>query len=117
MEIFLAFNHDLAEAQAQNQKPAQAFKIYHDKPDRRRPSSRNLDSPKLPYQRTYEDLRVEHFSRRETKHVYKQLYHVVYNIKLYVTHLVQEEYCAQVNGWMDRQGLTAAPWVGSSWGR
>jgi len=98
VEIFLAFNHDLAEAQAQNRKPAQVFKIYHDKPDRRRPSSRNLDSPRLPYQRTYEDLRVEHFSRKETKHVYKQLYHVVYDIKLYVTHLVQEEYHAQVNG-------------------
>ena len=102
VEIYLAYNRDLAEAQEQNRKPTNSFKIYHDRPDRRRPSSRNLDSPKLTYQRTYEDLRVEHFSRRETKHVYKQLYHVVYNVRLYFSHLLQEEYQGQVSCTTDR---------------
>ena len=96
VKIYLAFNRDLPEARMQKRSPSHAFKIYHDKPGKQRRSSKNLESPMLPYQRTYEDLRVEHFSRKETKYVYKQLYHVVYDVKLYISHLLQEEYHGQV---------------------
>ena len=96
MELCLTFNRDLAEAQEQKRLPSRAFKIYNDKSGKRQRSSKNVESPTLPYQRTYEDLRVEHFSRKETKYVYKQLYHVVYDVKLYISHLLQEEYHGQV---------------------
>ncbi|XP_076436887.1 signal transducer and activator of transcription 3.2-like [Babylonia areolata] len=92
VEIYLAFSHDLATSQQLNKRPDNAFKIFHDRPDARSrySSSSGLDSPRLPYERTYEKLRVEHFSRKETKHVYRQLYHVVYTVKLQFPLFLQE---------------------------
>ncbi|KAL8562881.1 hypothetical protein ACOMHN_004573 [Nucella lapillus] len=92
MDIYLAFSQDLAVAQQRNLPPRDHFKIHHEGSDARTQSSacHLADTPLLPYERTYEKLRVEQFSRRDTKHVYKQLYNVVYDIKLSFPLFMQE---------------------------
>ncbi|XP_070176310.1 signal transducer and activator of transcription 3-like [Littorina saxatilis] len=89
MDIYLAFNHDLAEGQEQNKKPRVSFRIHHESKASKR-ASRSLDSREVTYQNTYDKLRVESFSRKETKSVYKQLYHVVYDATITFPQLMQE---------------------------
>lgn len=79
--ISLCFGQDLAEAEGRSTTP-NMFMIHHDRRADQRKADLRPEAQETFHMKVYEGLRVENFSRKDQKIVYKQLYHAVYDVTI-----------------------------------
>ncbi|XP_070176309.1 uncharacterized protein [Littorina saxatilis] len=88
VDVYLAYNQDIAEAQAHDRKPQRNFKLDLEEVSRDGDPGSSL---RVGFEKAYEYSAVENFSRINISvPVYKQLYHVVFDANIHVGQLMKD---------------------------